>query len=859
MIKYLFLFASIYSSLFSSAQCSYCTSIETALITPNKVRVLDLHAQGLMSFPDSIENFVNLEELNLSQNFISDFDVPNLKIGSLKKLNLSNNPAFNGMVLNEIANTFPSLVELDLSSCNMRYISPDISKFDKLQKLNLSHNDLDYIPEELGSIQSLNTLDLSNNQLKDLFFLREVWGITMLNTAGNPGLTMREVGSVLLFKNSVRQVVMSSRSSDEKIPNEFSEVAVEELVLIGQYFGRPNYKITRNDSIKRIVLDGIEVLNGPQFVTWINSFSGLESLEFRNTVVPRGIKDIRVDKLIFTNSEIEVLGELKHIHPKVQIKAVNTNIKDGNHIGNAKISSSVQSSVELVTPLVPTEEMLENRVVPIVTIQPQSFQITSSESSWIEMKESNYKIPENAFLKQDGSIYDGQVKIEITEYMDPIINALAGMPMIYNDNGTNEIFASNGMIEFRAYDDAGEELKANPENQIEVELRDVQPGTPANLFQFNQDSSSWAQIGTPRSSNFDDLYGRYMDSLNKIPDEQIVNFNVLQRPIFLSYKKSRLDPYILDFSTTSGNRDLRKIEKGVSTIYTGNLDQKWICSKVNWILDTTINEQIKDHLLDIKKTQKRASAYWNRKRASDYYYAPRLIKELKISPNFENDNYTLSFRYKDSTINYPVYPTFGGSVRKVQEKEKKNFKDYERQLKKSQYENELIVKHREKNLKLMAMIERDRRAQALVNAEMFRLNQLLSPNNYQSNLMLENNRFGLSSFGLMNCDYFSRNSPDNYIAVDSLANDQNGDWVRMPATIRNIYLDDNSYVTTSSEYAPQYNNRKSIAFIVISAIEIAVIKGWELLSNGKFFAKIERLNIEGDSPEQVRSKILNLE
>jgi hypothetical protein len=315
----------------------------------------------------------------------------------------------------------------------------------------------------------------------------------------------------------------------------------------------------------------------------------------------------------------------------------------------------------------------------------------------------------------------------------------------------------------------------------------------------------------------------------------------------MSYKKNRRDPYELFFRVNSKRPNLNKAKKFQKRLFLANVDQRWIARKNSWKIDTTITPEIKNLLGRIKKSQKKGQKYWKDGGLRMYEFAPRVMTDLSIIPNFAHDNFTMNFSYRDTSYSLPVVASFGGSVRKIQARERNNYKEYERKVKEAKAEELLIETYKDQRIAAQAKLVREQRATFLANFPDYEKEQR------------EYLRFGMSSFGLINCDYFSRNIPDGYIALDTLGIDQNGEFVRVPNDIRNIYLDDNSFVSTMSDNVPVYKERKSIILFAISAVEVAIIKGWTKLKNGFSQPNVVRISTKGLTPSQVKDKILSIE
>ena len=103
---------------------------------------LDLHEMGLTEFPESLQQFINLQSLNLTNN------------------NLVFIPDWLGNLLN--------LESLSLSSNQLRAVPETIGQLSKLQALALHTNQLERLPSSLENLKSLNFLNISDNRLSAL-------------------------------------------------------------------------------------------------------------------------------------------------------------------------------------------------------------------------------------------------------------------------------------------------------------------------------------------------------------------------------------------------------------------------------------------------------------------------------------------------------------------------------------------------------------------------------------------------------------------------------------------------------------------------------------------------------------------
>ncbi|MFT5779711.1 MAG: hypothetical protein ACI837_002670, partial [Crocinitomicaceae bacterium] len=731
---------SMCSSL-SMAGCNYCTSLKDALENPEQVIELDLRAQGLIEIPESINKLINLVSLDLSNNLIETIDYGMIRLSGLESLNLTHNPGFNTMELAGISSSFPNLRILNLSAISAKYISPDIIELEDLEQLNLSRNSIEFLPSEIELLINLTHLDVSHNNLLEAFWMSGLWSVEHLDLSHNPKLNLASVGLALFLKDKLKTLVVSPSTKGKGLPDMFGELSLEELTLRGGSTYSMNLKLARSPSIRSLVVDDVKITDSDRFNNWVNKFTLVTSIEYKNMIIPSGLSTIQtVQEMRFVNCTFKDKLELRKVKKDISMIAIGTNIVTPGYIGNAKITNPQEVVVERNETIDMNAEMRENKLEPIVKKQAQVLKIDASTPQRVSMEFSTYDIPSEAFLTQDGVIYSGEVELNITEYNDPIENALSGVPMVFRTDSENNIFASSGMINFKAYDDQGNELASNPNSIIQVELQDKQPSETPELYAFNDSTSNWEAEGSLRPSGFARRKQDYLDSLNKISDIGITNFKDIPIGITMAFKRSRLDPYTLNFDVIGRTTSLKSLKSFKKDVYTGNVDQRWVAKKNSWHIDTIMTDDVKELLQEIKKDQKKTAKYWKSKGKQAYSLAPRVLRELTITPNFEHDNYTMRFDYRDSTYRLPVTASYGGSVRKVQTKEKRNYIDYGRKVKEAAKERAIIERYKKTVLMAQAKLVREQRA------------TFLASNTDFEQARKEYLRFGLQSFGMVNCD-----------------------------------------------------------------------------------------------------------
>jgi hypothetical protein len=337
-----------------------------------------------------------------------------------------------------------------------------------------------------------------------------------------------------------------------------------------------------------------------------------------------------------------------------------------------------------------------------------------------------------------------------------------------------------------------------------------------------------------------------LDVLPDVSADELIDFNQRSVRVGMMYKRKRKDPYQLSFVRLGKRAKVIRSPIQVSpNVKTGDPDQTWICDGVkHWEIDTVITPEIAAELKMIKKSQKISTRYW-RKKSIDKN-VPQQISDLAIDLDEDHDNYRLTFDFRGEQYSYPVVASIKGSPARVQEKEKRNYNAYHKKVKMAQKEQEAIEKYKNGRMKRIVQQLREERAKKLEKEQ------------FSNPMIRENLQFGLVEFGLVNCDYFGRNVPSGYASIESVRDDR-GEEVQVPDAVRNVFMDDNSYVLTSSKRVPVYEQKKKghVIFFMLSAIEVAVIKGWEILKNGNRKAIIERVSIEGVPPTEIRQQILD--
>lgn len=833
-----FCFAFVFlTSLSSSAACKVCYSLEDALESPQDVVILNLSAQALTEQPKELSQFINLERLYLNDNFLIELDFSLLQLPQLKELNVSNNPGFNAMALNGIDKALPKLQELRIENCNLVQLSPEIAKIESLYLLEAANNNLKAIPQEVEEMTSLTHLLLANNRIetKGLLF-SHLWNVKHLDLSGNENIDLISLASALSFKK-LDYLSITPKSAKKILPKEFKQVHAKTLVIHGAQFKSLRGSVATNEHIESVVFDDCIIEDMSATSTWLNSMNDLKDVTFMRMHVPEGSDQLRnMDEVTFQACSFEDKEDVSQI--KKPIVYVNN-----TKLGGAEVPmNGIMDGAPLVKESTLAESMQDNIVPSIKSVSAKRFEVNNAEVT-IEMDNSSYYIPEGAFLDADGEVYTGKAIVEVKEYFDPVTNALAGMPMYYEDEEESGVFSSSGMIDFRAYNEQGEELFANPEQPVEVAINDLQPSENAELYYFNESTNQWEEATSEVSFekvDFGETKQRLIDSLAMIDDEDLVFTRMIPVINRMSYKKKRLTASYLNLNVRrAGFQKMMNTDR--SKIYLSNDDQVFL-RKFHWRIDTVVTKEMHQFMKRLKKEQRKLDykiIEINQRRRS-YDSRPRLMLDLKITPDVQHDNYTLSFMYKGEVVQIPVYPEIKGSIARVQQKEKRNFKNYERKKRESDKQLRKVKRIRENYV--------GRQAQKIREEQVAFLQQTGMVGNPPRGRLLLSMVLG---FGLINCDFIPVRPEPQYHQLAGEARNQKNEIIPVPDEIRTINRADNSYTIYSGRLIPTTYNSISQCFFEYEEGKIAVVLDAKRAGGNEMKAKVHTFDVKDKSMEEI--------
>ena len=132
---------------------------------------LGLYGKQLRSLPESIGHLIYLKKLNLGGNAFPNIPLGMINLRQLESLDLSNNKTMfiaTASTLPQSLRAFLNIKDLNLSQNNIINLPEWIGEFQQLEKLDLSNNKLINLPGTLAILNRLKWLDLRENLLKGL-------------------------------------------------------------------------------------------------------------------------------------------------------------------------------------------------------------------------------------------------------------------------------------------------------------------------------------------------------------------------------------------------------------------------------------------------------------------------------------------------------------------------------------------------------------------------------------------------------------------------------------------------------------------------------------------------------------------
>lgn len=832
----------------SHAACVTCYSIEEAMENPEGVRQLILRNKGLTAFPDEVLEMSGLVYLDLSFNKIVTFPDGEGKNLKLKHLNLTRNIGLNTHSLFSYTRGKEHLESLDLTDCSVGQLSYAIGQHPSLLELRLSGNQLATIPGELGQLRNLKTLNLSKNKIKSIpYVLSELYKLEELDLSENVIENHESIFLSLSSTKTLKKLVLSMEQSSNRMSAKIANLPITSLHIVGSTVSVIPAALFRLENLTKLVFEQCDFSNNLQQKMDWSSLNSLEELAFMSCpTLPNmsGLSNV---------TNVRVFGA-DALPPDsfCKMKKVSELNLSGQPINGTDLNQlkSCLPNTKIIHTSINDNRIAVSNRTPIKEVEKSTFVMQASSEKVISTDQMMMDIPQNAFTNEDGSIYTGEVILELKELFDPVSMLLEQVPMTYNNNGVEELFGSNGMFEFRAIDDKGNALQPNPNALIEVTLENQQPNNTGDLFYLNDKTNEWRMAESSNrltTINVDSLRIAYLDSLMQLPDNFFLDIpNV---PIYIYFKPSikSFKPSELTFQASRPQRNL-KVNKNVGVgawQRATNYDQYFI-TRHKWKLDTTVQQDLAKYLRNVRKNQRNLSKRSLRKKRV-FSSMPRPIKDLKITPDFDRDCFMMTFSYFDTTLTFPVYLASNDHSKDIAKEQKRFYDNYLKTKKKEERNKRKLLA--EKKLAEKYYAKQERKSLALNLA----LSKVQIGSGFISNNSLS---FSLSGFGVINCDYFSRNPVNEIIDLPDLLSDVQGRKLEAPEQITLLFLNTNSTFNHRPNNVPIHERDKTlIAFFSTDQTELHVAKIKDITA-GIADLEINTIALEGLTSRQIRKQMM---
>jgi hypothetical protein len=146
----------------------------------------------------------------------------------------------------------------------------------------------------------------------------------------------------------------------------------------------------------------------------------------------------------------------------------------------------------------------------------ETFLINPMKDTVIFQKGNQIKIPKNAFLNENGETISTPVNLKFRSLSNPLEIYLSGVPMVYNENGKQQVFESAGMFDIQA-NNGGKPVYVNPENKMVVTLESFSNENNFNTYDLQNQTGVWIQTG--KDVIDEKFFEEEFKRLPKIPEE----------------------------------------------------------------------------------------------------------------------------------------------------------------------------------------------------------------------------------------------------------------------------------------------------------------------------------------------------
>jgi len=278
---------------------------------PHNLEELNLSNNRLSNLPEDIQLFISLIALNLSNNQIETIPDSFRYLTSLKVLNLNRNRL---TTISDWVLTLEHLQAIYLSDNQLSELSGIIGSLKGLTEMNVSNNSLTELPKNIGDLQDLTYLNIEKNKLKKIpESFSELQNLTILNLSDN---YLQEFPSGITHLHNLTHLYLNSNQIDE-LPESISHLKHLEILSLenNQLISLPE-SIGELTSLTTLILENNQFMSLPESIGNLNNLTTLILKNNQLKQLPDTIAKLKnLTKLNLINNDLKTIPESLGILP----------------------------------------------------------------------------------------------------------------------------------------------------------------------------------------------------------------------------------------------------------------------------------------------------------------------------------------------------------------------------------------------------------------------------------------------------------------------------------------------------------------------------------------------------------------
>lgn len=824
------------------------------------VKVLDLSDRSLTELNPDILKYKNIEELILDDNRLTALPEWISEFKNLRKISIKRNSGIDIFKTSVSIEKLKKLEELNISECGISSLPYQLSNLYALKRLYASKNNLVEIPYHIGFLSNLEVIDVSDNVLREFGHVFSALSkLKVLELQGNSSIDFNKLGESI----SLLQLEQLGISHINKFPEVFSELNIEKLCIT-------------NCSVKEIPewfstlpLKKLEILYPEDNCNQATLLSAATRIP---TLVELNLKDCSpkiVSGIIPSMKNIKYLSLAMNNLNSADFLSASKQLENldlrGNQIDKSELRNlkSALPNCTIVLDQDLTEEEIFKLNPPIANYLEdfKETMIIPNRGGEINGEETKLLIPANAFLDENGKVVTSPVKVKLREFNNVLDIAFSGIPMKIKAGDSLANFASAGMIEIRA-ESNGKEVFPNPEQPITARISSDQNESDYNVYALNDKTAEW-EIMEEEPTVVSSVPLANFSTMNNLSFNNFFSFQAEKRP-FIAYQKIQLRTknHAAAKSFTIGldflemhkeyncagivtSEELDKLLSKIALVYNGKNSKKdrRELDSIGKVL-TKSNRLARVKTMDIKKI------FFPKKESVYYYNELNPVSDISIAPDFNTDDFVLSFKFGGENYAYHVYPYFNSlEPEYLQKKNKLFYAEYLQSQKITKKEHDKAMSN---YLAALERFERDKQYYIARNAEIKKKEADLTEEDkakiasrqrqmdvYEANQNYLTREFEIQRFGVNNLDKLY-NNPNTRMVLATYNDENNNELDPQILFMCDLTLRGTFYLNGGSAIKFDPSHRNMVVLLLdentIGIVSPTAMKNMD--KNGKVNAKL---------------------